>query len=177
MCYSINMKNKTTLKIAEAAVKSAPRYTEDADLLISLIARDLNLESEAELAFCKQMVNNAIKNLQKRVKALAVIGGKKCHRIIKKNLLFNSNLHYTYFMKNDEKIIELMKIADQLRAEVIGASGQAQAMAMDLNISTDTVENFKRLEARLDKALADHSEKTDAIIWGEERPDRLANPF
>ena len=55
------MKNKTTLKIAEAAVKSAPRYTEDADLLISQIARDLNLESEAELAFCKQMVNNAIK--------------------------------------------------------------------------------------------------------------------
>ena len=31
-------------------------------------------------------------------------------------------------MKNDEQIIELMKIADQLRAEVIGASGQAQAM-------------------------------------------------
>ena len=61
MCYSINMKDKTTLKIAEAAVKSAPRYTEDADLLISQIARDLNLESEAELAFCKQMVNNAIK--------------------------------------------------------------------------------------------------------------------
>ena len=38
-------------------------------------------------------------------------------------------------MENHEKIIELMKIADQLRAEVIGASGQAQAMAMDLNIS------------------------------------------
>ncbi len=55
------MKNKTTLKIAEAVVKSAPRFTEDADLLISQIARDLNLESEAELAFCKQMVNNAIK--------------------------------------------------------------------------------------------------------------------
>ena len=61
MCYSIIMKDKTTLKIAEAAVKSAPRYTEDADLLISLIVRDLNLESEAEHAFCKQMVNNAIK--------------------------------------------------------------------------------------------------------------------
>ena len=55
------MKNKTTLKIAEAAVKSAPRFTEDSDLLIFQIARDLNLESEAELAFCKQMVNNAIK--------------------------------------------------------------------------------------------------------------------
>ena len=51
-------------------------------------------------------------------------------------------------MKNDEQIIELMKIADQLRAEVIGASGQAQAMAMDLNISADTAENFKRLEDR-----------------------------
>jgi hypothetical protein len=55
------MKNKITLKIAEAAVKSAPRFTEDADLLISQIVRDLNLESEAELAFCKQMVNNSIK--------------------------------------------------------------------------------------------------------------------
>ena len=74
-------------------------------------------------------------------------------------------------MENHEKIIELMKIADQLRAEVIGASGQAQAMAMDLNISADTVDNFKRLEARLDKALADHSERTDAIIWGEPEKD------
>ena len=55
------MKNKITLKIAEAAVKSAPRFTENADLLISQIVRDLNLESEAELAFCKQMVNNSIK--------------------------------------------------------------------------------------------------------------------
>ena len=55
------MTNKTTLKIAEAAVKSAPRFTEDADLLISQIVRDLNLESEAEFAFCKQVVNNAIK--------------------------------------------------------------------------------------------------------------------
>ena len=55
------MKDKTTLKIAEAAVKSAPRFTEDADLLISQIARDLNLKSEAELSFCKQMVNNAIR--------------------------------------------------------------------------------------------------------------------
>ena len=54
------MTNKTTLKIAEAAVKSAPRFTEDADLLNFQIARDLNLKSEAELAFCKHMVNNAI---------------------------------------------------------------------------------------------------------------------
>ena len=70
-------------------------------------------------------------------------------------------------MKNNhEQIIELMKIADQLRAEVIGASGQAQAKATDLNISDDTAKNFKRLEARLDKALADHSEKADAIIFG-----------
>ena len=70
-------------------------------------------------------------------------------------------------MKNNhEQIIELMKIADQLRAEVIGASGQAQAMATDLNISDDTAKNFKRLEARLDKALSDHSEKTDKIIFG-----------
>ena len=69
-------------------------------------------------------------------------------------------------MKNNhEQIIQLMKIADQLRAEVIGASGQAQAMATDLNISNDTAKNFKRLEARLDKALADHSEKTDKIIF------------
>ena len=74
-------------------------------------------------------------------------------------------------MENNEKIIELMKIADQLRAEVIGASGQAQAMAMDLNISEETAENFKRLEARLDKALADHNERTDAIIWGEPEKD------
>ena len=55
------MTNKTTLKIAEAAVKSAPRFTEDADLLISQIIRDLDLESEEEFAFCKQVVNNAIK--------------------------------------------------------------------------------------------------------------------
>ena len=54
------MTNKTTLKIAEAVVKSAPRFTEDADLLNFQIARDLNLESEAELAFCKHIVNNAI---------------------------------------------------------------------------------------------------------------------
>ena len=53
--------NNTTRKIAEAATKSAPRFTEDADLLISQIVRDLNLESEAELAFCKHMVNNSIK--------------------------------------------------------------------------------------------------------------------
>ena len=69
-------------------------------------------------------------------------------------------------MKNHEQIMELMKIADQLRAEVIGASGQAQAMATNLNISADTAENFKRLEARLDDALKDHSEKTDKIIFG-----------
>ncbi len=80
-------------------------------------------------------------------------------------------------MKNDEQIIELMKIADQLRAEVIGASGQAQAMAMDLNISADTVENFKRLEARLDKALADQSERTDAIVFGEKDPTDWQTPF
>tara|TARA_B100001939_G_scaffold338441_1_gene344026 strand:+ start:90 stop:347 length:258 start_codon:yes stop_codon:yes gene_type:complete len=54
------MKDKITLKIAEAVVKSAPRFTEDADLLNFQIARDLNLKSEAELAFCKHMVNNAI---------------------------------------------------------------------------------------------------------------------
>jgi hypothetical protein len=69
-------------------------------------------------------------------------------------------------MKNHEQIIELMKIADQLRSEVIGASGQAQAMAMNLGISEETAENFKRLEARLDDALKDHSEKTDKIIFG-----------
>ena len=61
MCYSINMKNKTSLKITKAAVKSAPRFTEDADLLIFQIARDLNLKSKTEVAFCKQMVNIAIK--------------------------------------------------------------------------------------------------------------------
>ena len=80
-------------------------------------------------------------------------------------------------MKNDEQIIELMKIADQLRAEVIGASGQAQAMAMNLNISADTAENFKRLETRLDKALADHSERTDAIDFGEKDPTDWKTPF
>jgi len=69
-------------------------------------------------------------------------------------------------MKNDEQIIELMKIADQLRAEVIGASGQAQAMATNLNISADTADNFKRLESRLDDALKVHSQKTDKIIFG-----------
>ena len=53
--------NEITLKIAEAAVKSAPRFTEDADLLIFQIARDLNLESEEDLAFCKEIVNNAIR--------------------------------------------------------------------------------------------------------------------
>jgi len=68
-------------------------------------------------------------------------------------------------MKNHEQIIELMKIADQLRAEVIGVSGQAQAMAMNLGISEETAENFKRLEARLDDALKDHSKKTDEIIF------------
>ena len=69
-------------------------------------------------------------------------------------------------MKNHEKIIELEKAANKLRMEIIGVSGQAQAMAMDLNISTNTAENFKRLEARLDKALEDHSQKTDEIIFG-----------
>jgi len=56
-----NMTDKTTLKIAEAVSKSAPRYTEDADLLFSQIVRDLNLKSEEELSFCEQMVNNAIR--------------------------------------------------------------------------------------------------------------------
>ena len=69
-------------------------------------------------------------------------------------------------MKNHEQIIELMKIADQLRAEVIGASGQAQAMATNLNINADTADNFKRLESRLDDALKVHSQKTDKIIFG-----------
>ena len=53
--------NEITLKIAEAAVKSAPRFTEDADLLISQIARDLQLETETEIASCKEIVNNAIR--------------------------------------------------------------------------------------------------------------------
>ena len=53
--------NNLTRKIAEAATKSAPRFTEDADLLIFQIARDLNLESEEDLAFCKEIVNNAIR--------------------------------------------------------------------------------------------------------------------
>lgn len=69
-------------------------------------------------------------------------------------------------MKNHEQIMELMKIADQLRAEVIGASGQAQAMATNLNISAETADNFKRLESRLDDALKVHNEKTDKIIFG-----------
>ena len=77
---------------------------------------------------------------------------------------------------NYDQIMELMKIADELRAEVIGASGQAQAMATDLNISADTAKNFKRLEARLDKALSDHSEKTDAIIF-EKDPTDWQTPF
>tara|TARA_R100000995_G_scaffold76142_1_gene45697 strand:- start:5 stop:262 length:258 start_codon:yes stop_codon:yes gene_type:complete len=80
-------------------------------------------------------------------------------------------------MKNHEKIIELEKAANKLRMEIIGVSGQAQAMATNLNISADTAENFKRLEARLDKALADHSEKTDAIIWGEKDPTDWQTPF
>ena len=71
-------------------------------------------------------------------------------------------------MKNHEKITELEKAANKLRMEIIGVSGQAQAMAMDLNISINTKQNFKRLEARLDKALADHSQKTDEIIFGKE---------
>ena len=53
--------NNTTRKIAEAAIKSAPRFTEDADFLISQIVRDLDLESEEDLASCKEIVNNAIK--------------------------------------------------------------------------------------------------------------------
>ena len=51
-------------------------------------------------------------------------------------------------MKNHEKIIELEKAASKLRMEIIGVSGQAQAMATNLNISTETADNFKRLEAR-----------------------------
>ena len=50
--------------------------------------------------------------------------------------------------------------------EIIGVSGQAQAMAMNLNISTETADNFKRLESRLDDALKVHNEKTDQIIFG-----------
>ena len=69
-------------------------------------------------------------------------------------------------MKNHEKIIELEKAANKLRMEIIGLSGQAQAMATNLNISTETADNFKRLEARLDDALKVHSEKTDKIIFG-----------
>tara|TARA_R110002020_G_scaffold399379_1_gene609260 strand:- start:15 stop:224 length:210 start_codon:yes stop_codon:yes gene_type:complete len=69
-------------------------------------------------------------------------------------------------MKNHEKIIELEKAANKLRMEIIGVSGQAQAMATNLNISTETADNFKRLEARLDKALKLHNEKTDKIIFG-----------
>ena len=69
-------------------------------------------------------------------------------------------------MKNHEKIIELEKAANKLRMEIIGVSGQAQAMAMNLNISTETADNFKRLESRLDDALKVHNEKTDQIIFG-----------
>ena len=69
-------------------------------------------------------------------------------------------------MKNHEKIIELEKAANKLRMEIIGVSGQAQAMATNLNISAETADNFKRLEARLDKALEDHNEKTDKIFFG-----------
>ena len=69
-------------------------------------------------------------------------------------------------MKNHEKIIELEKAASKLRMEIIGVSGQAQAMATNLNISTETADNFKRLEARLDDALKVHNEKTDKIIFG-----------
>jgi hypothetical protein len=69
-------------------------------------------------------------------------------------------------MKNHEKIIELEKAANKLRMEIIGVSGQAQAMASNLNISTETADNFKRLESRLDDALKVHNEKTDKIIFG-----------
>jgi len=69
-------------------------------------------------------------------------------------------------MKNHEKIIELEKAANKLRMEIIGVSGQAQAMATNLNISAETADNFKRLEARLDDALKVHNEKTDKIIFG-----------
>ena len=69
-------------------------------------------------------------------------------------------------MENNEKIIELEKAANKLRMEIIGVSGQAQAMAMNLNISTETADNFKRLESRLDDALKVHNEKPDQIIFG-----------
>ena len=69
-------------------------------------------------------------------------------------------------MKNHEKIIELEKAANKLRMEIIGVSGQAQAMASNLNISTETADNYKRLESRLDDALKVHNEKTDKIIFG-----------
>ena len=69
-------------------------------------------------------------------------------------------------MENHEKIIELEKADNKLRMEIIGVSGQAQAMAMNLNISTETADNFKRLESRLDDALKVHNEKTDQIIFG-----------
>ena len=69
-------------------------------------------------------------------------------------------------MKNHEKIIELEKAANKLRMEIIGVSGQAQAMATNLNISAETADNFKRLESRLDDALKVHNEKTDKIIFG-----------
>ena len=69
-------------------------------------------------------------------------------------------------MENHEKIIELEKAANKLRMEIIGVSCQDQAMATNLNISTETADNFKRLEARLDDALKVHNEKTDKIIFG-----------
>ena len=53
-------KNPIIYKIAESAAKSAPRYIEDADLLISQIIRDLELKSEQELEWCGKIVNRAI---------------------------------------------------------------------------------------------------------------------
>jgi hypothetical protein len=48
-------------KIAERAVESAPRFTEDADLLVGHIVKELNLESDDEIRWTKEIVNNAIK--------------------------------------------------------------------------------------------------------------------
>ena len=48
-------------KIAEKAVESAPRITEDGDLLIAHLVKELNLKSDDEMRWTKEIVNNAIK--------------------------------------------------------------------------------------------------------------------
>tara|TARA_R100001509_G_C4777009_1_gene185008 strand:- start:200 stop:430 length:231 start_codon:yes stop_codon:yes gene_type:complete len=48
-------------KIAEKAVESAPRFTEDGDLLIAHLVKELNLKSDDEIRWTKEIVNNAIK--------------------------------------------------------------------------------------------------------------------